>query len=98
MLSSRHVGDGWCMLHSKKIIQFQYATVKYNDVRIHGMEIKKTDNFFTKPFSSKFINIFTSDGNQLETNSYSIADVMCKMVSLSLEKKFVFIPLLHTLN
>lgn len=75
---------------------FQYNVTENN--LIVGSPLKTIHNFFEKiPFDSMNLNIFCSDGVQLDSRYYELNTIKAKMFSLPYESKWVFIPLLHSL-
>lgn len=101
-LSSKKFGDKWFMDKNRRIIKFKFASVTANEqISLHGYEIVNKDNFFEQPFSSSNIDIYeTSNSNsdeQIEV-TIKIEDLKCKMLCFSLESKYIFQPLLHTLR
>lgn len=88
----------WILIETNKIIEFRYAFKKDNRVMIRGDPLKSINNFFEKPFSSSYINVFMSDGakDQLEINC-GLSAIKAKLFCLPYKDNFVFIPLTHSL-
>lgn len=93
-LSSIRKADSWFLTKKFEIVQMEYAT----QTTIHGYPIIQKDNFFSKPVSSKFLNIFKSDGVVGPKKSFGLDEILAKMICISHDKEFVFLPLLHTLK
>lgn len=98
-LSSRKFGDKWFLTNDDKIVEFNFATKREGKIVLNGTGIRKAENFFTDPFSSKNINIYMaeSENNELSNRYYDLKNVKAKMMCLHYGDKLVFSPLLHTL-
>lgn len=66
-------------------------------ILVFGKSILEKRNFFDTPFSSSNINIYISNGETSQELSYPLKVIVCKMFRLTYQRKFVFIPLVHTL-
>lgn len=98
LLSCRKFGDKWFLTKDSQVVEFHFA-IKHNEKHfLNGSRIKNLRNFFTYPISSKNINIFVANNEKYEAEYYELDDVKAKMVCLTSEDEFVFIPLLHTLK
>lgn len=100
MLSSRNDKDSWFITKSKDIVKFKYA-VKDNSVfKLFGQLIPNEQKmpYFSSPITSSKLDIFASS-KEIEYNlqAYEVDSVQAKMMCLTHEDQFVFIPLLHTL-
>lgn len=78
------------------IISFKY--VKYNDKHIiYGCKLKNMTPMFKDPIDSSIIDLYISDGTEdLETTTYEIEQVYCKLFRLEINKKYAFFPLIHS--
>lgn len=77
------------------------AIVSGNDTIIDGRSIIGKDNFFTYPCSSKYLNIYKSNGAlSTDIKKFRSSDIKAKMICLPKEEneEFVYIPLVHTLR
>lgn len=99
ILTSRKIGDQWFLTHTGDIVKMAYATKVENSYKVCGFSLKSRDPFFTKPMASTNLSIFKSDG-ELSTTlcMHEINSIAAKMICLEIEKSFVYIPLLHTLE
>lgn len=84
----------WFFTHTNDIVEFKYFAKN----KIYAAALKHVQNFFQKPFESKYLNIFLSDGEKCDPKYFEFAEIKGKMFCLPHEDKFIFIPLLHTLG
>lgn len=96
-LSSRRFADKWFLTKDDKIIEFCFASKLDGKYFLNGRRIKNQTNFFTQPFSSKNINIWSAKYETFPAHFYRFEDVKAKMVCLHFKDELVFQPLLHTL-
>lgn len=98
-LSNRKIGDRWLLTKSGDVVAMRYATRRDDSYSIHGVRVRQKSDFFTLPYSSHITDIYLSDG-QLDDNehTYSHNEIKAKLICLSYEDKFVFIPLLHSVD
>lgn len=99
---SSHTANGkdkWFLTHDNAIVKFQFVVKRNDKFIICGSTVKNTQNFFQKPFDSKNLNIFLSDGevNAAESHYFELTTIKAKMFCLPYEKQWVFVPLLHSL-
>lgn len=101
MLSSAigNIKNKWFLTFENYIVEFHYVfrDINVNKHLIRGTALRRTESFFQKPFESKYLNIFLSDGEQCEPQHYELSAIKAKLFSLPYANKWVFIPLLHTL-
>lgn len=98
-LSCRKKGDQWFLTRIGEIVKMKYATKIGNAFKIRGNSLVHKGAFFTKPLTSTKLNIYQSDGKLNEcSDTYDIESIMAKMMCFELESKFIFIPLLHSLE
>ena len=66
--------------------------------RGHTLNSDRKENFFTRPFNSCYLNVFSydTDSNTFAAN-YDFSLMKSKLFCLQYQNKFVFLPLLHTL-
>lgn len=96
-LSSRKFGDKWFLTKDGKIIEFHYAVQLNGKHFLNGSRIENLENWFTEPFSSSLINVYSAKNKTFPAHYYPLEDVKAKMVCMHYEDILVFIPLLHTL-
>lgn len=97
---SSDIKNQWFLLKNNTIAKFEYAykiESKYF-IRARPLNVNSKQNFFTRPFNSSHINIFLSDTEELPAQSYELTDIKAKLFCLPYENKFVFMPLLHSLQ
>lgn len=99
MLSNKKIGDQWFLTDSGDIVEMKHA-VKVGDThKVCGFLLIQKEIFFIEPIESSKLSIFQSNGKlSTELCMYEIGSVKAKMISLPIEKNFVYIPLLHTLK
>lgn len=98
-LSCRKKGDQWFLTRIGEIVKMKYATEINNTFKICGNSLIRKGAFFTKPLTSTKLNIYQSDGELNEhSDTYDIESIIAKMMCFGFESKFVFIPLLHSLE
>lgn len=96
-LSSRKFGDKWFLTNDDKIVEFHFATKLRGDIFLNGSRIKKQENFFTHPFSSKNISTYLAKDEKFPSHYYALEEIKAKLICLHYEDKLVFAPILHTL-
>lgn len=98
-LSTHRKADSWFLNRNREIVQIQYATSTNAGIFIHGCPIIRKDDFFKQPVSSRYLNIFKSDGDLGPLQIFELSEVSAKMLCLpSVDEILVFLPLLHTLK
>lgn len=96
-LSSRKFGDKWFVSKDDKIIEFHYAVQLNGKYFLNGSRIKNLENWFSEPFSSSLINVYSAKYRKFPAHYYPLDSVKAKMICLHYEEALVFMPLLHTL-
>lgn len=99
VLSSRNGNqkDQWFLSNENQIVKFDHVLFTENRYMIRGCSLKNKVDFFEKPFFSRYINIFMSDGERNEPMLWSLTDIKAKLFCLKYKNQLVFIPLLHSL-
>lgn len=97
-LSTRRNGDRFFLTKDKKVVQMNYAFYSNNDFFISGEPFLQKTQFFSEPFNSEYIDIYSV--NEIKGNSINIkiANIQCKLLRLSYRDRFIFMPILHTLD
>lgn len=98
IISNRKKGDKWFLTKSDEIVEFKHAYITGDQVFISGTPLKDKRIFFSKPFDSSFINVYESDMSFDADKKFSVNDIKCKMFCSEFEKKYVFVPLLHSFD
>lgn len=84
----------WFITKCNQIVMLiRTETTGSGDVII-GQEIKNQGNFYSKPFLSKHLQIFQSDGFLETEKIYNVSEISSKVFFLKYEDSAVFIPLL----
>lgn len=96
--SAKRFGDKWLMTKSGEIVEFKCAMKLNNEIVICGSPLKKKIDFFVKPFKSSYINIYSCEKESETDRPYRLDEIKCKMFCLCFNDKFVFVPLIHTLD
>lgn len=101
-LSTKKFGDKWFLIKDTagtSIIEMtRVSRTQSSRILVFGKAILEKRNFFENPFSSSNINIYISNGKKNEELSYPLEVIACKMVCLTYQREFIFIPLVHTLS
>lgn len=99
MLSNRKESDSWFMSISNEIVKLKYVIQKNNSYKIVGQNIKQKRSFFEKPIDSSKLDIYITNGEVTdELHVYGLNSVKSKMMCLSSDDEFVFLPLLHSME
>lgn len=99
LLNSRKFGDKFFLTDNGKIVKFQFCLKHNADYLLYGSCLENVENFFTKPFSSRNIYIFSGNDEMFAAPAYyNIQNVMAKMICIRNNEELVFMPLLHTLK
>lgn len=97
-LSVKKMGDSFFLTKDKQIVQMNFAFRFKDNFFIDGSPILFKEDFFSDPFSSRFIDIYKSCGRKGISSYFSINRVECKLLRLSYNNDFVFMPILHSLD
>lgn len=95
-LSGARNADGWFLTSTKQLVSMQYAIQTDEGAFVYGLPIINVENFFRLPVSSQRLNIFMSNGVTGPLSAYKADMIKSKMLCLSHESNFVFMPLLHS--
>lgn len=87
----------WVLLNDDKIVKYEFAFKCDQGNFIRGQPLKRTSNFFTQPFNSKYLDIFVSDGECSDLENFNIINIKAKLFCIMSENMLVYLPLLHTL-
>lgn len=88
----------WMLTNTNCIVKFDCVIKTVNGHMIRGNNLENKEDFFEKPFFSRYLNIFLSDGKINEPSElYNINDIKAKLFCIPHNGKYVFIPLLHSL-
>lgn len=97
-LSSRNFGDKWFLSNNGQVVEFHFAIKQDTKHLLYGSCMKKLENFFEQPFSSKNIHVFSCNRDKLHPKYFEIDNVAAKMVCVRNSEHYIFMPLLHTLK
>lgn len=97
-LSTLKSSNSWFLSIDNNIVMMKYALKNEEIILIYGVAIKNKETFFNYPVSSDRLHIFKTDSNTNSIQSYELKDVKSKLICLSFDAEFVFMPLLPTLK
>lgn len=99
MLTQNKIGDQWFLSRSNDIVKISHIIETDAVFKLYGFKITSKEPFFLKPIDSTKFHIYVSSG-QLENvlSLYEIKDVFAKLMCLSSKDKFVYIPILHSIE
>lgn len=98
LLSTRKIGDSWFITRKNEIVQMKYATRNNDLFFIFGTEFEHKEDFFKKPYSSHFTDIYLCNTEPSEGQFYNITEIKAKLICVSYQNQFVAIPLLHSID
>lgn len=92
-----NVKDRWFLTKDGSVVSMNYALQNDSGMFIVGQPIKNLNDFFTKPFASRYLDVYTGKLEFIDSKRYNIDDIKCKIVGLkNHDSSYTFIPLLHT--
>lgn len=98
-LSSRNDNDAWFLTNTNDIVKMKYVVQENNTLTIVGCQIvNEKRSFFEKPIESSKLDIYTTNKISDELSFYCLKSIKSKMMRLSYDQNFVFLPLLHTIE
>lgn len=97
-LSSRNFTDKWFLTNSDTVVEFHYAVKLNGKYFLSGSRIKNLEYWFTEPFLSSLIDVYSAKCTQFPKHYYLLDDVKAKIICLRYEDSLIFMPLLHTLK
>lgn len=103
-IDTKNKSDCWILSKQYEVIMVTCimcdASKKY--ISFYGNALQNQYDYFLKPINSSALQIYASDLELQASQVYSINDIFSKMVSVrTYDKnlpKYVFIPLIHTMN
>lgn len=98
LLNNQKFGDNFFLTCKGQVVEFHHALKRNNEYLLYGSSIKKLNDFFTQPFSSSKIYVFSAKDEKSTPNYFKIENVMAKMICLRNGDEYIFIPMLHTLK
>lgn len=96
--SVRKTGDKWLLTKSGDIVEMQHAIRIDNSYFISGLPIKHKIDFFVRPYPSHKTDIYLSNGEKNSEKLFEYREIKSKMMCISHNENFVFIPILHSLD
>lgn len=101
--------NSWFLSKTNDIVKIENVQQHSTHYSITGSALDSREDFFLAPFKSSKLNIYSSNGvrcsqseelqpKMLPSRSYTTADIRCKLFQLRYKNKFVFFPLLHSLD
>lgn len=89
--------DRWFLTTGGSVVSMNYAFENSSGKFIVGQPIKNLNDFFIKPFASRYLDVYTGKLEFVDSMRYKIDDIKCKMVGLkNHDSSYTFLPLLHT--
>lgn len=96
--SVKKSGDKWFLTKTGDIVEMRYATFMNNSYFICGAPIKEKNDFFSEPYSSRLTDIYASNGEKGDEKMFEFSEIKSKLMCLSYQDIFVFIPVLHSID
>lgn len=89
--------DRWFLTTNGSVVSMNYALQNDSGKFIVGQPIKNLNDFFIKPFASRYLDVYTGKLEFVDSKRYNIDEIKCKMVGLkNHDSSYTFLPLLHT--
>lgn len=99
MLASKKYGDQWFLTRNNDIVKMKFAIKMGNVFKIVGNKVNLKEAFFTKPINSTILHIYASSGDiDTENHQFNLNEIFAKLICLQLNQRFVYMPILHTLE
>lgn len=97
---SSDIKNQWILLKNNAIAKFEYAYKIENKYLIRARPLNNNSklDFFTRTFKSSHLNIFLTDIEENQGQNYELNDIKAKLFCLPHGDKFVFMPLIHSLD
>lgn len=102
ILCNHRFEDQW-FLANDKIYKMLEAGIVNNQIYIEAIALREQTSCFDFPFKSVLINIYVANVDNVLENTktkINIKDIQCKFILIKEnpadEKKYVFVPVLHT--
>lgn len=98
---SSDIKNQWFLLkNNNTIAKFECAYKIGNRyiIRAFPLNVSSKQDFFTRPINSSHLNIFLSDIEETPSQHYELCDIKAKLFCLPYKDRFVFMPLLHSLD
>lgn len=94
--------DKWVMSKKYDIISIKYIVQleECGSILFFGYPLKNLFDYFIKPVRSSELQIYASDLELCQLQSFDLANIFCKMIEINCKEqspKSLFIPLIHTL-
>lgn len=103
--------NSWFLTKNNDIVKLQNVSLQEGNILITGKQLENQQDFFTLPFKSSKLNIFSADYSKNQSmaseepqhefllqKQYNLTEIKCKLFCLTYRNKSVFLPLLHTLD
>lgn len=98
IFSNRKQGDKWFSTITDEIVEFKCAIKLNGQLIICGSPLKRVKDFFTRPFRSRYLDICECDRDFHSDKAYQLNEIKSKMFCLCTDNRFVFMPLLHSID
>lgn len=90
------LADSYFLTNSEEIVRMEFATYRHGIPVIYGSSLKQKQNFYEKPFYSKFLSVYKSNEEENLPNFYNIENISSKFFKITLPNtESVFFPLVH---
>ncbi|XP_055845561.1 uncharacterized protein LOC129911712 [Episyrphus balteatus] len=100
VLKSSDEADCYFLTKSEEIVRMEFATFQNDIAVIYGSSLAQKQNFYDKPFYSKFLNVYKSNGETKNVFQFwKTDDIVSKYFKVPLNTtESVFFPLIHSLK
>lgn len=97
-LSVKKPADKWFLTKDNQLVEMNYAIEINGQIFINGSALKAKNDFFNKPFASNLLDIYITSIDRCEKSYFHLNRIKTKMLALSYQNYFVFMPVLHVLD
>lgn len=98
ILSCRKYGDKFFLSKSNEIVELNYIVEHNGSFTIVGDILNNDGNFFNEPLSSQHLKIYLSAGKKIGKKEFSLECFESKLICLTYQENFVFVPLHHSFD
>lgn len=91
-----NIKNKWFLTENNAVVQFDIVLESARAYIIRGRPLKYSDNSFTNPFDSKYLDICISDGECSTFQEYDLKSIKCKLfVFYVMINLFTFLYFIH---
>lgn len=99
MLSQKFFGDNWFLSRSNDIVKISHIIQEDGGFEIYGFKVLHKEPFFDAPINSTKFHIFSSDGElDKDLSRFDLKNIFAKLWCLSSKNRFVYMPILHSID